>query len=100
MRNRFQHMAGQVTGGGQSDPRIALVMGDTDKAGEPGPGGGQVCRTLAVIDAQPERPATGRESARYVVVHPDRCRPGGDDAGISDFHASVSPSDIVLPKIT
>ena len=80
--------------------RVGLIMGDADQAGEPGARGGQVCGALAVIDSQPERAAAGRESTRYVIVHPDSCRPGGDTAGVSDFHASVSPSDVVLPKLT
>ena len=100
MRNRFQHRGGRVTGGSQPDPGVALVVGDSDQAGEPGAGSGQVGRTLAVVDGQPERAATSRESARYVVVHPDRCRAGWRRCRSQRFPRLVSPSDVVLPKLT
>ena len=49
-RNRFEHPHGHVTGGGQAGPGVALVVGDPGQRGETRARGGQVGRTLAVVD--------------------------------------------------
>ena len=69
-RSRFQHRGGQVAGSGPPGPRVALVVGDAGKRGETRSGGGQVGRTLTVVDHDAERTAAGGEPADDVTVNP------------------------------
>ena len=69
-RNGLQHAEGHVAGGGQPGPGVALVVGDAGQRGETRASGGQIGRTLAVVDRDAERAATRGEPADDVTVNP------------------------------
>jgi hypothetical protein len=68
-------------------------MGDAGKCGETRPSGGQVGRTLPVVDRYAERAAAGSEPADDVTVYPAIC--SGCDwlrrehAGVTAFHGRI-----------
>ena len=97
-RSRFQHRGGQVAGSGQPGPRVALVVGDAGKRGETRPGGGQVGRTLTVVDHDAERTAAGGEPADDVTVNP-ACLPGMRVAELRACRCHRLPQPHRLPYI-
>ena len=91
-RNGLEHPEGCIAGGGQPGPGVALIVGHAGQRGETGARGGQVGRSLALVDRDTQRAATCSKPADNVAidpaVHPRIHGPSREHAGITAFHGS------------